>query len=269
MDDQERTLYCGNLSPDINEEILFELFLQAGPLERVKIPKERDGRFRSYAFVTFKHEVSVPYAITLLSGTKLHGRHLRLQSRSGNGSGEGSGDRFNRSLSLPDARAAEGPMSSNNFQRNNSTARLSFNHGYHDNKDAFGRSPEVEEVSVNVRGAVNEMNDLRNVNRLSHKPCVINNSNNGTSSSYQGNVQLPLGSWQNGAMLSPLWVQNGPQGVVDTSTIFDPVIDQKMRERLILLQQQDQVKRVQQFMQSQRLGPYHPCHRSESQPWWQ
>ncbi|XP_042190226.1 RNA-binding protein 7, partial [Callorhinchus milii] len=56
---------------------------QAGPLTKVTIPKDKDGRQKSYGFVCFKHTESVPYAISLLNGIRLYGRPLNLQYRSG------------------------------------------------------------------------------------------------------------------------------------------------------------------------------------------
>lgn len=50
---------------------------------KVKIPKDNDGRAKQFAFVNFKHEVSVPYGMDLLNGTKLFGRPLKIQFRSG------------------------------------------------------------------------------------------------------------------------------------------------------------------------------------------
>lgn len=60
--------------------------LQAGPVIKVKIPKDKDGKLKQFAFVNFKHEVSVPYAMNLLNGIKLFGRPIKIQFRSGNGS---------------------------------------------------------------------------------------------------------------------------------------------------------------------------------------
>ncbi|CAH2319456.1 RNA-binding 7 isoform X1 [Pelobates cultripes] len=79
----DRTLFVGNLDPRTTEEILFELFLQAGPATNVKIPKDKDGKPKQFAFVNFKHEESVPYGMSLLNGIKLFGRPLKIQFRSG------------------------------------------------------------------------------------------------------------------------------------------------------------------------------------------
>ncbi|XP_045207110.2 RNA-binding protein 7-like [Mercenaria mercenaria] len=82
--DVDRTLWVGNLSEKITDEILYELFLQAGPLDKVSIAKERDtGKQKNFAFVTFLHDISVPYTIQLMDGVQLFGRNLRLQSRPG------------------------------------------------------------------------------------------------------------------------------------------------------------------------------------------
>ncbi|XP_072369191.1 splicing regulator RBM11-like [Scyliorhinus torazame] len=83
QDEADRTIFVGNLDSSTREEILFELFLQAGPLTKVHIAKDKDGRQKTYGFVCFKHTESVPYAITLLNGIRLYGRPLNLQYRSG------------------------------------------------------------------------------------------------------------------------------------------------------------------------------------------
>lgn len=79
----DRTLFVGNLDPRATEELLFELFLQAGPALSVKIPKDKDGNPKLFAFVNFKHEESVRYGMSLLNGIKLFGRPLKIQYRSG------------------------------------------------------------------------------------------------------------------------------------------------------------------------------------------
>ncbi|XP_063959460.1 RNA-binding protein 7-like [Lytechinus pictus] len=79
----DRTLWVGNLDPRVTEEILFELFLQAGPLQDVNIAKDKEGNQKSFAFVKFKHDVSVPYSMQLMGGLSLFNRALRLQFRSG------------------------------------------------------------------------------------------------------------------------------------------------------------------------------------------
>lgn len=81
-DEQERTMYVGNLHDDVTEALLYELFLQAGPLQRISRPKDREsGKVKNFAFVVFVHAASVPYAIHLTNGIKLIGRPLKSQQR--------------------------------------------------------------------------------------------------------------------------------------------------------------------------------------------
>ncbi|KAG6445684.1 uncharacterized protein LOC115440598 [Manduca sexta] len=81
IEEDNKTLWCGNLSDQVNEELLYELFLQAGPLEKVRIARDKDGRQKNFAFITYCHEVSVPYALNLFRGTALFQRTLSLQCR--------------------------------------------------------------------------------------------------------------------------------------------------------------------------------------------
>ncbi|XP_074714111.1 splicing regulator RBM11 isoform X3 [Strix uralensis] len=79
----DRTLFVGNLESRVREEILYELFLQAGPLTKVTICKDKEGKPKSFGFVCFKHKESVPYAIALLNGIRLYGRPIKVQYRFG------------------------------------------------------------------------------------------------------------------------------------------------------------------------------------------
>ncbi|CAG9772974.1 unnamed protein product [Ceutorhynchus assimilis] len=72
--EKDRTLWVGNLSNEVTEELLHELFVQAGPLERVK-------KVSSYSFITYDHEVSVPYALELFQGISLFNRQLNIKAK--------------------------------------------------------------------------------------------------------------------------------------------------------------------------------------------
>ena len=81
-DEKLRTLWCGSVSEKVDEEILYELFQNAGPLERVSLPKDRDtGRQKPYAFIVFQHPESVKYAYDLLNGTELFRQQIKLQQK--------------------------------------------------------------------------------------------------------------------------------------------------------------------------------------------
>ncbi|XP_073524340.1 splicing regulator RBM11 [Phyllobates terribilis] len=83
QEETDRTIFVGNLDCNVKEEILYELFLQAGPLTKVTIAKDKDGNLKSFGFVCFKHTESVPYAISLLNGIRLFGRPIKLHYRFG------------------------------------------------------------------------------------------------------------------------------------------------------------------------------------------
>ena len=58
-------------------------YLQAGPLIKTKIPKDNDGKQKTFGFAVYKEEMSVPYALKLLDGTSLFGRTIHVAPRNG------------------------------------------------------------------------------------------------------------------------------------------------------------------------------------------
>jgi len=82
-DEEKRTLFVANLHSRITEEIFFELFLQAGPIESVRIPKDKESnRQKTFGFITYKYACAVPYALRLYDGIKLFGKELIIKARS-------------------------------------------------------------------------------------------------------------------------------------------------------------------------------------------
>ena len=74
-------------------QVLYELFLNAGPLERVTIPKDRETKKqKNFAFIVFQHQESTQFAYDLLNGTELFRQQIRLQNKTtGLGMDESSG----------------------------------------------------------------------------------------------------------------------------------------------------------------------------------
>ncbi|EFN83664.1 Putative RNA-binding protein 11, partial [Harpegnathos saltator] len=81
MDEDRRTIFCGNLSSKVTEDILYELFLQVRPVQKISIPKDRDGKQRTFGFITYKHVNSVKYALHLFMGTILYDRVLIMKPK--------------------------------------------------------------------------------------------------------------------------------------------------------------------------------------------
>uniref|UniRef100_A0A3P8TXK9 RNA binding motif protein 7 n=1 Tax=Amphiprion percula TaxID=161767 RepID=A0A3P8TXK9_AMPPE len=110
-DETDRTLFIRNLDARVTEELLFELFLQGGPLIKTKIPKDADGKQKTFGFAVYKHEVSVPYAMELLNGTSLYGRTIHVQFRSGSSHSSSPGNSQNSSpANTPNPHGQRGPV---------------------------------------------------------------------------------------------------------------------------------------------------------------
>lgn len=45
------------------------------------MPKDQNGDYRGIAFVEYSHQESVPYALQLFIGSKLHSRPMNMRSR--------------------------------------------------------------------------------------------------------------------------------------------------------------------------------------------
>ncbi|CAN4088754.1 unnamed protein product [Withania somnifera] len=80
---QDATAYVGNLDIQITEELLWELFVQAGPVVNVYVPKDRvTNAHQGYSFVDFRSEEDADYAIKVLNMIKLYGKPIRVNKAS-------------------------------------------------------------------------------------------------------------------------------------------------------------------------------------------
>jgi splicing factor 3B subunit 4 len=87
---QEATLWVGGLDERVDDDLLWELFVQVGPLAEVSVPVDKvNGRSREFGFVEFRSEADADYALKVMSMVSLYGKPLRVR-RAGEG-GEGSG----------------------------------------------------------------------------------------------------------------------------------------------------------------------------------
>lgn len=79
----ESTIYVGNLSEKISEKILYELFLQAGPIANVYIPKDRvNQESQGYGFVEYVTEQDADYAVKVLNMIPVYGKPIRINKAS-------------------------------------------------------------------------------------------------------------------------------------------------------------------------------------------
>ena len=76
---QDATIYVGGLDERVNETILWELFVQAGPVVNVHQPKDRVTiNHQGYGFVEFLTEEDADYAIKIMNMIKLYGKPIRV-----------------------------------------------------------------------------------------------------------------------------------------------------------------------------------------------
>jgi RNA recognition motif-containing protein len=73
------SIYVGNLSYEINQEDLIDVFAEYGAVKRVHIPTDREtGRVRGFAFVEMEAEADEDKAIQALDGAEWMDRNLKV-----------------------------------------------------------------------------------------------------------------------------------------------------------------------------------------------
>lgn len=73
------SIYVGNLSYEVTEEDLSNVFAEYGTVKRVQLPTDREtGRLRGFAFVEMETEAEETAAIDSLDGAEWMGRDLKV-----------------------------------------------------------------------------------------------------------------------------------------------------------------------------------------------
>ncbi|OAF71144.1 ribonucleoprotein, chloroplastic [Intoshia linei] len=80
---QDATVYVGGLDEKVNESILWELFVQAGPVMNIHMPKDRVSQcHQGYGFVEFMTEQDADYAIKIMNMIKLYAKPIKVNKAS-------------------------------------------------------------------------------------------------------------------------------------------------------------------------------------------
>lgn len=75
---KDATVYVGDLSDHVTEEILLELFIQCGPVVHLNIPRDRlTNHANGYGFVEFSTVEDAHYAAMIMNGVRLFGTPIR------------------------------------------------------------------------------------------------------------------------------------------------------------------------------------------------
>jgi RNA recognition motif-containing protein len=73
------SIYIGNLSYEVTEADLTDVFKEYGSVRRVQLPTDREtGRVRGFAFVEMGAETEETNAIEALDGAQWMGRDLKV-----------------------------------------------------------------------------------------------------------------------------------------------------------------------------------------------
>lgn len=93
------SIYVGNLSYDVTEADLTNVFAEYGAVKRVQVPTDREtGRMRGFAFVEMGSDAEETAAIEALDGAEWMGRALKVNKakpKEDRGSFGGGGNRGN------------------------------------------------------------------------------------------------------------------------------------------------------------------------------
>lgn len=95
-------IYIGNLTSDVSDQELRDLFQKYGEVESAKVIKDRmTGESRGFGFVEMKVKAEAQTAMEELDGSELSGRHIivnearpRTQGRRNKGRGGGGRWRY-------------------------------------------------------------------------------------------------------------------------------------------------------------------------------
>ena len=90
-----KNLYVGNLSYDINDSSLEQMFSPHGTVESAKVINDREtGRSKGFGFVEMSSDDEAQAAITALDGNDCGGRNLKVnEAKPRNNSNGGRGRR--------------------------------------------------------------------------------------------------------------------------------------------------------------------------------
>jgi RNA recognition motif-containing protein len=95
------SIYVGNLSYEVTEEDLTDVFKEYGSVKRVQLPTDREtGRLRGFAFVEMGTEDEEAAAIEALDGAEWMGRDMKVnKAKPREDRGPSGGGRGNRNFS--------------------------------------------------------------------------------------------------------------------------------------------------------------------------
>ncbi|TKY90197.1 hypothetical protein EX895_000195 [Sporisorium graminicola] len=81
--DAYKTLFLARLSYDVTEKDLHREFDMYGPIETIRIVRDRQGKSRGYAFIAYERERDTKAAFNDADGIKINGRRVKVDFERG------------------------------------------------------------------------------------------------------------------------------------------------------------------------------------------
>ncbi|CBQ69729.1 related to SNP1-U1 small nuclear ribonucleoprotein [Sporisorium reilianum SRZ2] len=81
--DAYKTLFLARLSYDVTEKDLHREFDMYGPIETIRLVRDRNGKSRGYAFIAYERERDMKAAYKDADGIKIHGRRVMVDVERG------------------------------------------------------------------------------------------------------------------------------------------------------------------------------------------
>jgi len=79
------TLFIGNIDQKVNEEILWELFIQTGPIATLILPRDKvDFHHFGYCFVEYESVVDCDYTVKIFNPLKLYNKFITISKLNNN-----------------------------------------------------------------------------------------------------------------------------------------------------------------------------------------
>lgn len=77
-DEMPKTLYVGNLSRDVTEALILQLFSQIGPCKNCKMIMDQTAGNDPYCFVEFHEHRHAAAALAAMNGRKIMGKEVKV-----------------------------------------------------------------------------------------------------------------------------------------------------------------------------------------------
>ena len=77
----DATVFVGNLDERVDDDILWELLNQCGPVNQVYIPQDKlSGKHQGYGFVEFRGEDDAEYAMKIMNMVKVYDKPIKVNA---------------------------------------------------------------------------------------------------------------------------------------------------------------------------------------------